>query len=131
MHRFNVIHANVIGLVICALGTFFNPDGILRALGASDTSFAMMGIVRLAGVLAFGLAAVLWSARHWLYSVPGAPTLRVLAAICGMSALMLVAQQVAVWNAEASLVPIVFLTLLAVDYVWAAWRLTRPRTVRA
>lgn len=127
MRRLNVIHASVFGLGVFFAATLVAPATLLKALGVPDLSFATLGVVRMAGVLALALAAVLWSARRWLYSPEGASTLWVLAVICAMIALMLVAQQVAVWSGLTDVVPVVFLTLLAAAYGLAAQRLAQRR----
>jgi hypothetical protein len=121
--RINVIHATVLGLGICAIAALAIPSILARGLGVNDASFAVQGIIRLAGVLILGFAAVLWSARAWLHSAHGAPTLRVLASICGMSAVMLLAQQMAVRALWLAAIPILFLVMLALDYLLTANRL--------
>lgn len=125
MKRLNVIHASVFGLAVCAAVALLSPATLLAGLGVFEPSFAMQGIMRMAGVIVLGLGAVLWSARLWLYSAQGAPTLRVLGVISGMSAVMLLLQQIAVWGAPNHVVPVVFMGILSLDYVQSAWRLSR------
>lgn len=127
MRRLNVIHVSAFGLAAFFGATLFAPAAILKALGVPDLSFATLGVVRMAGVLSLAFAAVLWSARRWLYSPEGAGTLWVLAIVSGMIALMLVAQQVTVWSGLTDVVPIVFLSLLSAAYAMAAQRLSRRR----
>ena len=121
----NVIHASVFGLAVCAGVALLSPSTLLGGLGVFDPSFAMQGIMRMTGVIVLGMAAVLWSTRRWLYSAQGAPTLRVLGVISGMSAVMLLLQQIAVWGAPNHVVPIVFMGILSLDYAQSAWRLSR------
>lgn len=128
--RVNVIHASVFGLAVCAGAALLSPVVLLRGLGVTDPSSAMQGVTRMAGVIVLGLAAVLWSARAWIHSPAGAPTLRVLGVICGMSAVMLLLQQIAVWGAPTEVVPIVFMGILAVDYGQTAARMTANTPTR-
>lgn len=123
VRRVNVIHANVFGLAVCAAVALLSPVTLLRGLGVLDPAIAMQGVTRMGGVIVLGLAAVLWSARTWIYSPAGAPTLRVLGVVCGMSAVMLLLQQIAVWGAPTEVVPIIFMGILAVDYGQSATRL--------
>lgn len=125
MSRVNVIHATVLGLAVAAAAALLLPEILLRGLGVFDPSYAMLGVSRLGGIVTLALAAVLWSARSWLLSAAGAPTLRVLCVICGMGALMLLLQQIAVWRFPVEPVPIVFMTLLSISYAQTAARLTR------
>ena len=81
MDRLNVIHASAIGLGAGAIAALLFPAVLLRGLGVPDASLAVLGVVRLAGVLLLALASVLWSARFWLLSSLGASTLRTLAVI--------------------------------------------------
>lgn len=127
MRRLNVIHVSAFGLAALFGATLLAPAAILKALGVPDLSFATLGVVRMAGVFALAFAAVLWSARRWLYSPEGAGTLWVLAIVCGMIALMLVAQQVTVWSGLTDVVPVVFLSLLSAAYAMAAQRLSQQR----
>ncbi|HSA54861.1 MAG TPA: hypothetical protein VLE53_04115 [Gemmatimonadaceae bacterium] len=125
MKRLNVIHASVFGLAVCAAVALLSPATLLGGLGVQDPSFPMQGIIRMAGVMVLGLGAVLWSARRWLYSAQGAPTLRVLGVISGMSAVMLLLQQIGAFGGPTQVVPVIFMGLLSVDYVQSAERLTR------
>lgn len=125
MPRVNVIHANVFGLAVASVAALIFPAALLRGLGVFDPSFAMLGIIRMAGILILALGVVLWSARGWLLSPDGAPTLRVLCVICAMSAVMLLLQQIAIWRAPVEPVPIVFMGLVSVSYAQTAARLTR------
>jgi hypothetical protein len=118
--RLNVIHASSVGVGLCALASLAFPSVLLTGLGVPDQTLALLGVARLAGVLLLALAAVLWSARFWLLSPAGAPTLRILCVIHAMSAIMLLAQQVQAGNALESAIPILFLSLLAIDFAAAA-----------
>jgi hypothetical protein len=123
--RLNVIHASAVGLGACAMAALVFPGVLLRGLGASESSMAMIGVVRLSGVLVLALASVLWSARFWLLSPLGASTLRVLAVIYGATAFMLLAQQVAAGRLPESVIPILYLALLALEYEGSARRYSR------
>lgn len=79
----------------------------------------------MAGVLLMALAAVLWSARFWLLSPLGASTLRVLAVIYGVSAVMLLGQQMAAGRVLESAVPIIYISMLAYEYAGTARRYSR------
>lgn len=125
MSRITVVHATVFGLAVAAAAALLLPAVFLRGLGVFDPSSAMLGVSRLGGVVTLALAAVLWSSRRWLLSVDGTPTLRVLCVICGMGALLLLLQQVAVWRFPVEPVPIVFMALLSISYAQTAARLTR------
>jgi hypothetical protein len=91
----------------------------------------MLGVIRLTGVLLMALAAVLWSARFWLLSSLGAPTLRTLAVIYGVSAVMVLAQQMAAGQILESTIPIVYLSLIAIEYQTTARRYSRRFGVTA
>ncbi len=125
MDRVNVIHASAVGLGACALVALLVPAVLLRGLGVTEASVAILGIIRLSGVLMLALASILWSARFWLLSSMGASTLRVLAVIYGITAVMLLAQQVAAGRVLESTIPIVYIALLAVEYANCARRYTR------
>lgn len=125
MGRLNVIHASAIGLGACAIAALLFPAALLRGLGVMESSVSVLGVIRLSGVLLIALASVLWSARFWLLSSLGASTLRVLAVIFGATAVMLVAQQIAAGRLLESLIPIAYLSLLALDYEGTARRYSR------
>lgn len=123
--RLNVIHASAIGLGACAIAALVFPASLLRGLGVPDYSIAILGVIRLSGVLLLALASVLWSARFWLLSPLGASTLRTLAVIYGIGAVMLIAQQLAAARLLESSVPIVYMSLLAFEYAGSARRYSR------
>lgn len=125
MFRPNVIHVSVIGLGAGAVAALAFPAALLRGLGVPDYSLASLGVMRLTGVLLLALAAVLWSARFWLLSSLGAPTLRVLAVIYGVGAVMLLAQQVAAGRVAESVIPILYASMLAWEYAVLAKRYSR------
>lgn len=125
MIRLNVIHASAIGLGACAFAALIFPAVLLRGLGVFDPSVAILGVMRLAGVVPLALAAVLWSARFWLLSSLGASTLRVLAVIYGISAVMLLGQQLAAGRMLESAIPIIYVSLLAFEYAGTARRYSR------
>ena len=125
MFRLNVIHASTIGLVACAIAALVFPAALLRGLGVLDPSVAIVGVMRLAGVVPLALAAVLWSARFWLLSSLGASTLRVLSVIYGISAVMLLAQQMAAGRVLESAIPIIYVSLIAFEYAGSARRHSR------
>ncbi len=123
--RLNVIHASAIGLGACALAALVFPAALLRGLGVVDPSVEILGVMRLAGVIPLALAAVLWSARFWLLSSLGASTLRVLAVIYGIGAVMLLGQQMAAGRMLESAIPIIYVSLLAFEYAGTARRYSR------
>jgi hypothetical protein len=123
--RLNVIHASAIGLGACAIAALVFPAALLRGLGVPEYSPAVLGIIRMAGVLLLALAAVLWSARFWLLSPLGASTLRVLAVIYGVSAVMLLGQQMAAGRVIESAIPILYISMLAFEYAGTARRYSR------
>jgi hypothetical protein len=123
--RLNVIHASAIGLGACAIAALAFPAALLRGLGVVDPSVAILGVMRLAGVVLLALAAVLWSARFWLLSSLGASTLRILAVIYGISAVMLLGQQMAAGRVLESAIPIIYVSLLAYEYAGTARRYSR------
>ena len=98
---------------------------LLRGLGVPDYSIPVLGVIRLSGVLLLALASVLWSARFWLLSPLGASTLRNLAVIYGIGAVMLIAQQLAAARLIESSVPILYMSLLAFEYAGSARRYSR------
>jgi hypothetical protein len=120
--RLNVIHASAVGLGACALAALMVPAVLLRGLGVTEASVAILGVIRLSGVLMLALASILWSARFWLLSTMGASTLRVLAVIYGIAAVMLLAQQVAAGRVLESIIPIVYVAILALEYANSARR---------
>jgi hypothetical protein len=123
--RLNVVHGSAIGFGACAIAALVVPSALLRGLGVLDTSAAAEGVMRLAGVLLLALAAVLWSARSWLLSWHGAPTLRVLAVIHAIGAVMLLGQQMVAGRLIESLVPIAFVSIIAVEFASTARSFTR------
>ena len=125
MFRLNVIHASAIGLGACALAALAVPAILLRGLGVPDASIAVAGVVRLSGVVLLALASVLWSARFWLLSSLGASTLRTLAVIYGIGAVMLLAQQMAAGRLLESTIPILYMSLIAFEYAGSAKRYSR------
>lgn len=125
MFQLNVIHASLVGLGACAIVALIFPAILLRGLGAPDTSIEILGVIRLTGVLLLALAAVLWSARFWLLSPLGASTLRNLSVIYGIGAVMLLAQQMTAGRVIESVVPIVYMSLLALEYAGSAKRYSR------
>lgn len=125
MNRLNVIHASAVGLGACAIAALVVPSVLLRGLGVPDSSLATIGVIRLVGILLIALAAVLWSARFWLLSSLGASTLRILAVIYGIGAVMLLAQQMAAGRVLESMVPILYMSILAVEYAGTAKRYSR------
>jgi hypothetical protein len=125
--RLNVIHASAVGLGACAIAALLVPSVLLRGLGVPEASIAILGVIRLSGVLMLALASILWSARFWLLSSMGASTLRVLAVIYGITAVMLLAQQVAAGRVLESIIPIAYVAILAIEYASNARRYSRPR----
>lgn len=125
MVRLNVIHASALGLGACAIAALVFPAALLRGLGVPEFSLAVLGVMRLAGVLLLALASVLWSARFWLLSHHGAATLRMLSVIYGVSAVMLLAQQMAAGRVVESAIPIIYISLLAFEYLTEARRFSR------
>ena len=125
MVRLNVIHASAIGLGASAIAALVFPAALLRGLGVPDYSIAMLGVIRISGVLLLALASVLWSARFWLLSPLGASTLRTLAVIYGIGAVMLIAQQMAASRLLESTVPILYMSLLAIEYAGSARRYSK------
>jgi hypothetical protein len=123
--RLNVIHASAIGLGACAVAALAFPAALLRGLGVPEYSMPVLGVIRLTGVLVLALAAVLWSARFWLLSTSGASTLRILAVIYGISAVMLLGQQVAAGRLVESAIPILYISMLAFEYAGTARRYSR------
>ena len=123
--KLNVIHASAVGLGACAIAALLVPVVLLRGLGVPDASLAVLGVIRLSGVLMLALASILWSARFWLLSSMGASTLRVLAVIYGITAVMLLAQQVAAGRVLESIIPITYVAILAVEYASNARRYSR------
>ena len=125
MVRLNVIHASAIGLGACAIAALVFPGVLLRGLGVPDASLAILGVIRLSGVLLLALASVLWSARFWLLSSLGASTLRTLAVIYAAVAVMLLAQQMAAGRVLESTIPIMYLSIIAIEYFMTAKRYSR------
>ena len=125
MNRLNVIHASAIGLGACAIAALLFPAVLLRGLGVPDSPVEIQGVIRLAGVLLIALAAVLWSARFWLLSSLGASTLRILAVIYGVGAVMLLGQQMAAGRVLESTVPVLYMSILALEYAGTARRFSR------
>jgi Na+-translocating ferredoxin:NAD+ oxidoreductase RnfA subunit len=123
--RLNVIHASAVGLGACAIAALVFPAVLLSGLGVPEPGPAIQGVIRLAGVLLLALAAVLWSARFWLLSPLGASTLRTLAVIYGVGAVMLLAQQIAAGRVLESTVPILYMSLIAFEYHMNAKRYSR------
>ena len=123
--RLNVIHASSAGLGACAIAALVFPAALLRGLGVPDYSLAILGVIRLAGVLLLALASVLWSARFWLLSSLGAATLRTLAVIYGIGAVMLIAQQLAAERLLESSIPILYMSIIAFEYAGSARRYSR------
>lgn len=123
--RLNVIHASAIGLGACALAALIVPSVLLRGLGVPDASIALHGVIRLSGVALLALASVLWSARFWLLSSLGASTLRTLAVIYGVGAIMLLAQQIGAGRVFESTIPIIYMSLVAVEYAGSARRYSK------
>jgi hypothetical protein len=125
LDRLNVIHASAIGLGAGAIAALVFPTVLLRGLGVPDASLAILGVIRLAGVLLLALASVLWSARFWLLSSLGASTLRTLAVVYGAGAVMLLAQQMAAGRVLESTIPIMYLSIIAIEYFMTAKRYSR------
>lgn len=125
MVRLNVIHASAIGLGAGAIAALLFPAALLRGLGVPDASLAILGVIRLSGVLLLALASVLWSARFWLLSSLGASTLRTLAVIYAAGAVMLLAQQIAAARVLESTIPIVYMSIIAIEYFMTARRYSR------
>ena len=125
MVRLNVIHASAIGLGAGAIAALLFPAVLLSGLGVPDASIAILGVIRLAGVLLLALASVLWSARFWLLSSLGASTLRTLAVIYAAGAVMLLAQQIAAGRVLESTIPIVYMSIIAIEYFMTARRYSR------
>ena len=123
--RLNVIHASSVGLGACAIAALLFPAALLRGLGVPDYSVAILGVIRLSGVLLLALASVLWSARFWLMSSLGASTLRTLAVIYGIGAVMLIAQQLAAERLLESSIPILYMSIIAFEYAGSARRYSR------
>jgi Na+-translocating ferredoxin:NAD+ oxidoreductase RnfA subunit len=123
--RLNVIHASAVGLGAGALAALVFPAALLRGLGVPDHSIAVLGVIRLSGVVLLALASVLWSARFWLLSPLGASTLRTLAVIYGIGAVMLLAQQMVAGRLMESTIPIVYMSLLAFEYAGSARRYSK------
>ena len=125
MFKLNVIHASAIGLGACALAALVVPSVLLRGLGVPDASIALHGVIRLSGVVLLALASVLWSARFWLLSSLGASTLRTLAVTYGIGAIMLLAQQIAAGRVLESTIPIIYMSLVALEYAGSARRYSK------
>ena len=125
MVRLNVIHASAVGLGACAIAALVVPQVLLSGLGVPDSSPAIQGVIRLAGVLLIALASVLWSARFWLLSSLGASTLRTLAVTYGIGAVLLLAQQIAAGRVLESTVPILYMSIIAFEYFLVAKRFSR------
>ena len=125
MFKLSVIHASAVGLGACAVAALLVPSVFLRGLGVPDASVAIVGVIRLSGVALLALACVLWSARFWLLSPLGASTLRTLAVIYGIGAVMLFAQQVAAARLLESVIPIVYMSLVALEYAGSARRYSK------
>lgn len=125
MFKLNVIHASAIGLGACALAALVVPSVLLRGLGVPDASIALHGVIRLSGVALLALASVLWSARFWLLSSLGASTLRTLAVTYGIGAIMLLAQQIAAGRVLESTIPIIYMSLVALEYAGSARRYSK------
>ena len=125
MFKLNVIHASAIGLGACALAALIVPSVLLRGLGVPDASIELHGVIRLSGVALLALASVLWSARFWLLSSLGASTLRTLAVIYGVGAIMLLAQQIATGRVFESTIPIIYMSLVALEYAGSARRYSK------
>jgi hypothetical protein len=123
--KLNVIHASAIGLGACALAALIVPSVLLRGLGVPDASIELHGVIRLSGVALLALASVLWSARFWLLSSLGASTLRTLAVIYGVGAIMLLAQQIAAGRVLESTIPIIYMSLVALEYAGSARRYSK------
>ena len=125
MFKLNVIHASAVGLGACAIASLVVPSVLLRGLGVPESSVAIEGVIRLSGVALLALACVLWSARFWLLSPLGASTLRMLSVIYGIGAVMLLAQQMAAARLVESLIPIVYMSLVALEYAGSARRYSK------
>lgn len=125
MIRLNVIHASAIGLGACALAALLVPGVLLRGVGVPDAAIAVHGVIRLAGVALLALASVLWSARFWLLSPLGAPTLRMLSVIYGIGAVMLLAQQMAAGRVLESTIPLLYMSMVAFEYAGSARRYSK------
>jgi hypothetical protein len=125
VNRLNVIHASVIGLGAGAIAALLFPGVLLRGMGVPEASIAIHGVIRLSGVVLLALASVLWSARLWLLSPLGASTLRTLAVIYGIGAVMLMAQQIAAARLLESVIPIIYMSLVAFEYAGTARRYSK------
>ena len=109
-----VWNAGLIGTV--GLGLSLYPAALLGLLRVEDPAFPVLALARSLGVVCIVLAVILWSARAWLGSRTGAQARRLLAAAYSFGGVLLLFQQIAIWNNRAGLTAFVTFAGWAVAY---------------
>ena len=115
----SAVRLNIGLLVMLAAMPLLAPGSFLRGFGIADTSYAVMGLVRVYIAFALVLAIVLWGARDWLQSAAGRATVRSLTVGYAVAALFLLGQQWTVWYGRSGLALMFGCAVLALKYARA------------
>lgn len=110
---------NAAAMGIVATGLMLYPGLVLELIRLPEPSFPVLALTRTLGCVCLVLAVVLWTARAWLASPAAHSARRALAASYGVTAILLLAQQIAIWTNRAGLAAFVAFTGWAIAY-WAA-----------
>lgn len=108
-------NAGVVATAALAVSLF--PAAILSSLGVDAPSFPVLALARTLGAVCLVLAVVLWYARHWLGGTTGRTARRSLAAAYGLGGILLLLQQIAIWNSRAGLLVFVAFAGWGVAYL--------------
>ena len=112
----SAVIANVALLVALAAFPLVAPVRFLDGFGISNASFAVFGLVRIFAVFAIVLAAIVWTARRWLESPAGRPSVAVLTVAYGVGAALLFIQQWAVWYGRSGVALTLGCAVIALSY---------------
>ena len=112
----SAVRLNIGLLVMLAAMPLLAPGSFLRGFGIADTSYAVMGLVRVYIAFALVLAIVLWGARDWLQSSAGRATVCGLSVGYAVSAMLLFIQQRAVWYGRSGVALMFGCAVLALAY---------------
>jgi hypothetical protein len=111
-----LLRANALILVVGALALLAFPLPILARLNLSAPSLGVLALSRVLVAVLLVLATALWSSRTWFGTPAAAPAATLLAAAYTVGALLIFAQQFAIWDGRLGIAFSLCFGILALEY---------------
>lgn len=120
-----LLRANALILLAGALALLAFPTPILVRLSIPAPSLGVLALSRVLAAVLLVLAAGLWSSGPWFGSPAAAPAAKLIAAAYAVGALLVLAQQVAIWDGRVGVALFLAFGIMAFEYFSLSRQLRR------